>query len=368
MLCKSCEFSVLHFNARSICNKFSEVEAEIKVSGARVICITETWLKSASFKGQYCIEGYDAFFNNRNIKTGGGAMIFVDNSLPALQLTPEVTSKDAFNIYAISFGHQRTKTVIAVVYRAPRANYCDTKAMFSQLDAILTRSSDQIIVVGDFNVPHMDWHTGTLASDTPVESLIRQFACEHSLTQLAQQPTRGSALLDLVFISSRLSVSFIDELSPVAGSDHNAQLLSMRATLSSVGKATREFVDYQHLSSLLSHNMWNKVFASFITTDDYADSFTAALLSAIKAFTSCKPVYKREALPKHIVQLIRLKKRLWLQDGITGDYTAFMQARLNFQAAIRHFRRSQEQQLAYRNNRKKFFSYVIKNVVTKRDL
>ena len=91
MLCKSYNFSVIHFNARSICNKFSEVEAEIKDSGARVICITETWLTSVSFKGQYCIEGYDAFFNNRNIKTGGGAMIFVDNSLPALQLTPEVT-------------------------------------------------------------------------------------------------------------------------------------------------------------------------------------------------------------------------------------------------------------------------------------
>ena len=106
--------------------------------------------------------------------------------------------------------------------------------------------------------------------------------------------------------------------------------------------------------------MWNKVFASFITTDDYADSFTAALLSAIKAFTSSKPVYKREALPKHIVQLIRLKKRLWLQGDITGDYTAFMQARRNFQAAIRHFRRSQKQRLAYRNNRKKFFSYVFK--------
>ena len=222
------------------------MEAEIKVSGARVICITETWLTSDSYKG------YDAFFNNRIMNTGGGAMIFVDNSLPALQLTPEVTSNDAFNICAISFGRQRTKTVIAVVYRAPWANYCDTKAMCSQLDAILTRTSDQIIVVGDFNAPHMDWHivTGAITSDTPVESLIRQFACEHSLTQLAQQPTRGSALLDLVFISSRLSVSFIDELPPVAGSDHNAQLLSVRATLSPVGKATREFIDYQHLIKL----------------------------------------------------------------------------------------------------------------------
>ena len=82
--------------------------------------------------------------------------------------------------------------------------------MCSQLDAILTRSSDQIIFVGDFNAPHMDWHTGTLTSDTLVKSLIRQFACEHSLTQLTQQSTRGSALLDLVLISPRLSVSSID--------------------------------------------------------------------------------------------------------------------------------------------------------------
>ena len=52
MLCKSYKFSVLHFNARSICNKFSEVEAEIKVSCARIICITKTWLTSVSFKRQ----------------------------------------------------------------------------------------------------------------------------------------------------------------------------------------------------------------------------------------------------------------------------------------------------------------------------
>ena len=233
--------------------------------------------------------------------------------------------------------------------------------MCSQLDAILTRSSDQVIVVGNFNAPHMDWHTGTLTSDTPVGSLIQQFACEHSLKQLAQQPTHGSALLDLVFISSRLRVSSIDELPPVAGYDHNAQLLSVCATLSFVGKATHEFFNYQHLSSLLSQKMWNKVFASCISTDDYADSFTAALLYAIKASISCRPACKREALPKHIVQLIRLKKRLWLQGGITGDYTAFMQARRNLQAAIRHFRRSQKQRLlAYRNNRKKFFSCVFK--------
>ena len=36
------ELSILHFNARSIRNKFDEVSAEVLTHNAAVVCVTET--------------------------------------------------------------------------------------------------------------------------------------------------------------------------------------------------------------------------------------------------------------------------------------------------------------------------------------
>ena len=73
-----------------------------------------------------------------------------------------------------------------------------------------------------------------------------------------------------------------------------------------------------------------------------------------------KPLYKRDALQKHIFKLFRLKKRLWKRAIISKDYAAFMQARRNVQAAIRHFRCSHEHRLIFNNNRKKFYDHICK--------
>jgi hypothetical protein len=63
----------------------------------------------------------------------------------------------------------------------------------------------QIIIAGDFNCPNINWDSLTVdrgASDREVQQAPIDFATEHNLTQVYQQPTRDNNILDLVFTSN----------------------------------------------------------------------------------------------------------------------------------------------------------------------
>ena len=90
------------------------------------------------------------------------------------------------------------------------------------------------------------------STDTPIELLLHRLVHEHCLTQLAQQPTCESALLDLIFMSSSLELSQVVHLPLIAGCNHSAQQLLIYSNLENVKSKQRNVVNYEHLVSLLS--------------------------------------------------------------------------------------------------------------------
>ena len=138
--------------------------------------------------------------------------------------------------------------------------------------------------------------------------MMQNLADQHSLSQIARAPTRGSALLDLVYVSMQLINCVDSDLLPIAGSDHSAQLVRLPAT-GEAGMKLRKVVDYKQLELLLSHIDSRVLFVGCVTVDDYALRLNTALVDAINASTLYKPTYKRERLPRHIVQLIRVKQK-----------------------------------------------------------
>jgi ribonuclease P/MRP protein subunit RPP40 len=230
--------------------------------------------------------------------------------------------------------------------------------MCSMLDSTAKRRAARLIVVGDFNLPHMLWNNSNTSSDSNIESLVRRFAIEHDLTQLATQPTRDNALLDLVFVSPGLCDDcVIDNLPPIAGSDHSTQLIHL-PVMTKQDKDSNEFTDYQLLGAILSCVVWETVFAACSTADDYASIFTRTLREALRASSYHKPRYTRAALPRHIVQLLRAKRQEWRTAKLSGDFERFKKVSKTAQAAIRQHQRNQEHRLVSRNSRKAFFKHI----------
>ena len=92
--------------------------------------------------------------------------------------------------------------------------------------------------------------------------------------------------------------------------------------------------------------------------NEYADRFTNELCSAIHAATSYRRKFICERLPKFFVHLLQAKKNAWRHARYSGDYSAYKAARRVIKAAIRQFRRSQEDRIVNSNNRQMFYSYV----------
>ena len=71
------------FNARSIRNKFTDLEPLGASEEYHIIGISESWLDTLNrdFLAEYNLPGYSLFSCERNNKLGGGVILFVKDNL-----------------------------------------------------------------------------------------------------------------------------------------------------------------------------------------------------------------------------------------------------------------------------------------------
>ena len=214
-------------------------------------------------------------------------------------------------------------------------------APVSCLDSLTTPYA-KLIVVGDFNVPKVNWCRPT-DPYAPVDNLIVQWANEHGLQLVATHPTRNNALFDLIFISAHFDGYHVKDLPPVAMSDHDAQLLVISKALCKSTPRQTVKVDYEQLGLILSGVDWLSLFSGCINVDDYAERFTKSLLESIYISSRSKYTTRRVRLPKFIVNMQRKKKKAWKKYKSTGDAVDYIRLRKEVRAAIRQHRRNQEE-------------------------
>ena len=348
---------MLHFNACSIVRKFDEIKHELTILDTDVIFITETWLSPHSSHSLYGLSGYSAFHNYRLDKTGGGASVYVRNNLFAVPFSDNVTPNGTFNICAVTFGQGLGKTLLLAVYKAPWASANDVESMCDVIDSLVSLFS-RVVMAGDFNFPGMNWLNVRATADSVDERFLQHHITEHSLSQIVTQPTRERAILDLVFLSDTLRADDVEHLPPNAGSDHDAQLWYVTLPALQRRRNLRRYVDYAKLNCALSLIGWTAAFKGCAVTDDYAARFTNLVLDAANKCSAFVPLFRRPRLPKHIVVLLRVKKRAWTSYMRTRDMSAFKAASRTVRAALRQHRRCEEMRLIYSQDRHRLFKYI----------
>jgi hypothetical protein len=123
--------------------------------------------------------GYSLYRADRGSR-GGGVLLAVSDCIPSsLIATPPGLESVAVLI------HLASPVVVCLVYLPPST----TPLMFSSLLTFLsTISADyETIVLGDFNMPDIDW--GTLSGSSPLSSSLMEFMFDENLTQHVSAPT-----------------------------------------------------------------------------------------------------------------------------------------------------------------------------------
>ena len=91
------------------------------------------------------------------------------------------------------------KITLGVFYRPPNN---DTKPLEDLQQVLDNLSTSELIMVGDFNLPDVDWPNSRATNNSTNYDLLFDVIQDNFLSQLVSEPTREQNILDLVLATS----------------------------------------------------------------------------------------------------------------------------------------------------------------------
>ena len=365
---------MFYVNARSLRNKFSELEEMAFTEQYDIIGVSESWLNllNRDFLAEYNIPGYITFEKSRLNKNGGGVILYIKAGLnPILLSKPIIANVDA--LYIILKNHSGKKLAIILTYRPPAQPVQTDSDLFDQLSEII--DTHDAVVMGDFNLPTAKW--GAPLTSHHGHGLYNNLR-ESSLTQFVHSPTRNTHVLDLVFGTNEELVEKLQVREEFCNSDHRPITFSINFMVKEANKSEEKVPDFRKanfckLKSLLNKISWSQLFT---ITDINAQwkIFTDKYLQAVK---ECIPMKTRRATQnvkpqwwnKQIAECLRAKKDAHnrLKNTRNGDdRNKYVELRRKAKRLIKQSKRSTELYVANQSktNPKEFYSYVRRKRVT----
>lgn len=159
-----------------------------------MVVVTETWLHPNIANSELCPPEYNIVRKDRASRGGGVAIIHKTS----LQCMPVSTPID-HEVLLCKLWYVNVSFMVCAVYRPPNAAI----SMISDLNDYLiqhVKPSTNFILLGDFNLPHIDWSTLTVSNkDRASGEALIDLTFSLNLVQIVNCPTRGESLLDLFF-------------------------------------------------------------------------------------------------------------------------------------------------------------------------
>eukprot|EP00116_Pleurobrachia_bachei_P000853 sb/3461115/ len=265
------------------------------------IGITESWLKEFHLDAQVSIPGYRALRADRASRQGGGVILFVDEGIP-------VKWSDSFDNGTCEVVFSRMSTCsmsVAVLYRPPDAPFESfSNALNFLKEQIEKEPTGDLIIMGDFNLPVIDWDMltvgGRSAENTRSAQELLAFMGSHFLEQVVNKPTRGHNILDL-FLTNREALVEHVRVVPTEISDHN--LVSVGLTFHPVCPKQRRRImpesfrslDYHEGNFELLREKLKEVNWPLLRQESDFESFPSVFTD--KVFEICCSVFPKVKLP-----------------------------------------------------------------------
>ncbi|ELU01764.1 hypothetical protein CAPTEDRAFT_189822 [Capitella teleta] len=175
------ELNCLYLNARSVKsvtnerNKPVELQHILSTFEVHLVAITETWLTEDVLDSKVLPQNMQCHRKDRSETRqsvrGGGLLLGIDNRLPSKRRS-DLECECEILVCEIS-GLSRVNIAIILVYRPPSS---DCATFTSLLDETLCKVSTEysnICLLGDFNMPNIDWHALDIVSSTADATFIQ---------------------------------------------------------------------------------------------------------------------------------------------------------------------------------------------------
>jgi hypothetical protein len=270
----------------------------------------------------------------------------------------------------------------ACIYRPEDSCISEEKTLLSEINSAAT--SNNIIVVGDFNYREITWPlTHIQHSDNRREYMFEEMFLQSNLYQMIHKPTRHregnrSSLIDLVMTNDENLITATDHQPPVGKSDHDFLLLSMQLenknVINTARKSTRKNYfksDTESINTVLQNcNIFNSVCAQGTTNLKWEVFESTVLETANKYTPNTRPPRNPSLKPwidKNIKQKIVDKRKAWDKYVLTGckaDYKHYRKLNNALLNSTRQSRTNYESRILNLGP-KAFYAYIRKQLCSK---
>ena len=311
---------------------------------------------------ELALPGYCLFREDRPVQhQGGGVLLYIRDNLQPVRFHPRNTFPE--QLWCQVALKDAEVLLVGICYRTPSTNIFPPNHSDLLLKLIEEFSSKPIILMGDFNYPHIDWISKTPLPSASIDSDKFLAMVEDSfLTQHVLIPTRDEAILDLVLTRDEDLVSDIAVCGHLGSSDHSILMWSLnctqprtsaahnhydynRANFSAIAEEIRQVNWSLVLEPMSTYDSWNylrdllsTLVAKYVPTKANHNGKNKPMWMTYKALRAVKkkhkvfakyrnrkhPVYQKATkIAKHEIKAARLNFETKLASNIKTDRKSF---------------------------------------------
>ena len=237
-------------NCDSLINKFDEFKIRVQENDPHIIRINEVKPQNCRYNiqgSELQLDNYEMFENLQ--QTGRGIVIYVKNNLKASCITELHKFEECVWISILLRGQDRL--AVGCVYRSPNSSTENNEDLYRMMSNISNERYTHYLLVGDFNLPNINWKTNTPTINSTNSKEYKFIECMRDcfLFQRVETPTRCRIdtephILDLILCNQEESVWDISNESPIGKSDHSVPLFNYKCYMDQPNyKREKQFYD-----------------------------------------------------------------------------------------------------------------------------
>ena len=362
-------------NAQSLQNKMSELRAdEFKNRNYHIISVSETWGKENIPDSVYALDGYTMYRRDRLGKIGGGTVLYVKEGIEQRVCRPLNAPGYDSSAWCWILEKGGKKILVGSIYRSGNDPAENDKLLLEKINEAGELAGDnRILILGDFNVPNINWEEGDLGRGASklegnfLKVVTDNFLCQHVKVDTRFRNTQSSRL-DLIFTRENNDVININLQMPAGRSDHSVVEADFICEWKSkvVQKPRRMYRkgDFTKIIEGLNRVDWKVEFEGKTVQESW-DIFKKILIDLIEKYVpmATPKDFNEPWMNTPIMRLCKNKYHAWKRYLETKSYERYQEYRKEankLKSKIRQAKRCYEKKLAKeaRHNKRAFFRYV----------
>lgn len=378
----------IYTNAESLRSKIDELRSVSEEVSPDIIVVVETWLTSEILDSEISIEGYNIVRSSslNEIRSGICFYVRINPNIfyESCDILDNFDFRESLWIWVTNFNDGK-KYLFGAIYRKSRHinPLIDTNENNSQLINLLsqavTLANHNLMILGDFNLKHIDWSTSYINSHDNYSQVFLDHINYLCLKQHVMDFTRfrGSdqpSCLDLIFTPNTHDISDLQILPPLGMGDHCCLVFNYNMNVAP--KPTRRIdsfnfnqADWSSLNSYFLNSDWSIIYTSNNIETSYTrflDLYNHGVLNYIPTKHVNKNTLEPPWFNNHVKSAIRQKLfsfKRFAANRTLRNHQSYIHKRNLACRKIKIAKKRYEDYITQNlsSNSKAFFKYIRKN-------